>query len=351
MSAEDHDWLNRFTLQSKAQWHTVAALQKVYNTVYDGPIPVEDVLGRLFDWEVVEAEIVARATIMNADGVGEIEIVDETRKAMLRPPGSLGEDDEGGVLGVFKQGYQGHSYGKWLVENVGTILGDELNIYSAGLLRNGAQAWVQVSVPDTITTPEGVEFRPKLLAVTSYDGSLATTYKRVIENVVCDNTMAAGLSEDGQAYKLKHTKYSTTDGKIMEVRDALEMVYTTADDFTADVAKLCNITVSEGDFSKFLDEIAPLVGADGEVKEGRGATMAEKKREELSRLWNYDERVSPWKNTAYGVVQAMNTHCHHIQTVRGSEREERNMSLAISGGFEKLDAGTLETLNGVLAAA
>ena len=46
------------------------------------------------------------------------------------------------------------------------ILDDDLSISSAGLLRGGAVAWVEVSVPESITTPEGVVFRPNLLATT-----------------------------------------------------------------------------------------------------------------------------------------------------------------------------------------
>ena len=43
-------------------------------------------------------------------------------------------------------------------------------------------------MPDTIATPDGVTFRPNLLATTSFDGSIATTYKRTVTITVCDNT-------------------------------------------------------------------------------------------------------------------------------------------------------------------
>ncbi len=73
-----------------------------------------------------------------------------------------------------------HQYETWLLETVANILDDDLSISSAGLLRGGAIAWVEVSVPENITTPEGVEFRPNLLTTTSFDGSIATTFKRTI---------------------------------------------------------------------------------------------------------------------------------------------------------------------------
>ena len=61
-------------------------------------------------------------------------------------------------------------------------------------------------------------------------------------------------------------------------------------------------------------------------------------------------RVAPWANTAFGVLQAVNTHAHHIQTVKGAGRAERNMTKMVTGEFEKLDAATLDQLNLVLAA-
>ena len=101
-----------------------------------------------------------------------------------------------------------HQYREWLVGTVANILDDDLSISSAGLLREGAVAWVEVSVPESITTPEGVEFRPNLLATTSFDGSIATTFKRTVTDVVCDNTREAALAEKGQAYKVKHSRNS-----------------------------------------------------------------------------------------------------------------------------------------------
>lgn len=349
MSRETIEWLNTYTLQSRRVWHTDANIQKVAQTVYDGAIPVADVISRLFAWDAVEADVTATATIMDENGVGTITITDPERKAMLRPPGALGANDKGAIMGVFKSGYQGHSYADWLVHNVANILDDDLSIYSAGLLRGGAQAWVNVTVPDTITTPEGVEFRPNLLAVTSFDGSLATTYKRTVTATVCDNTMSAALGESkaGGEFKVKHSRHSKL--KLMEARDALALVHTIADDFAEQVAALTSVKVSDAEFDRFLESIAPTTDANGIEKTGRGLTMAENKHAEMRSLWRNDGRVAPWKNTAYGVVAAVNTHSHWVQTVRGAERDERNMNLTVTGGFDKLDAETLDTLTAVLA--
>ena len=42
----------------------------------------------------------------------------------------------------------------------------------------------------------------------------------------------------------------------MEARTALEMAYTTADDFASEVKALTSITVTDKDWDAFLDEIA-----------------------------------------------------------------------------------------------
>lgn len=347
MSRETANWLNTMTIigftdkRGKA-WHYRESEQGAEPNHYPGAIPIEDVRRRLFGWKVVEGDVTSVG--MNENGV--FTITDPNRKTMLRPPGSLGAQDLGAILGVFKSGYQGHDYDEWLLKQVASILDDDLNIGSAGLLKNGAQAFVQIEVPENIETPEGVIFRPNLLATTSFDGSLATCYKRTVTNVVCDNTMEAGLAEDGQQYKVKHSRYS--HAKLGDAREALAIVHTIADDFAAEVANLCSVKVSAGDWQKFLDEIAPLVDKDGQAKEGRGLTMAANKREEINKLYQFDERVAPWSGTAWGVVQAMNTHATHVQTVRGAERAERNMGLAVTGAFDALDRSTKDTIAAIV---
>jgi len=335
MSQETMQDLNQntligFTEKRGTAWHYRAEDQGDEPNHYPLAVPIEDVRRRLFHWEAVEGDVTS--TVVTENGV--LVVRDPERKTVIRP-------DTETILGIFKKGYKIHQYDEWLLELVSEILDDDLAIGSAGLLRGGAIAWVSVEVPESITTPEGVVFRPNLLAATAMDGSLSSTYTRCITNVVCDNTMAAGLAEKGQRIKIKHSRYSNL--RLGEARDALAIVHTVADDFAKQVADLCAETVTDKQFDQFLNALAPIPG-----EEGRGKTMAEAKRATLVNLWNDDERVTPWKNTAYGVVQAVNTATHHEFNVRG-DRGERNMLRAVTGNVEKLDAGTLAVLDGALA--
>lgn len=335
MSQETMEWLNLYTLIGFTEkrgnaWHYRRELQGIESNHYVGPVPVDDVLRRLFNFEVVDSPIYLRRAS------GEyVEI--PGRKAVVR-------DDNSIVLGIFKAGYQGHQYQEWLLENVADILDDELGIGSAGLLRNGGQAWVSVEVPDNIVTPEGVEFRPNLLATTSFDGTIATTFKRVRTDVVCDNTREMALGEQGQMFKVKHTKYSGY--RIHDAREALQIVHQMSAEFSEEVANLCAWKVSDEQFLRHLQIMVPINDELSKV----AITKGENKRGEIVQLYNNDPRVAPWKGTAFGVSSAYNTWRQHFGTIRkGVPRQVRNMENLINGKTGNEDAEVLRVLADVTA--
>lgn len=341
MSQETSHWLNTqtligFTLKRGRAWHYRREQQGAESNHYEGAIPIEDVRRRLFPWKAVRGSVQSVVTLPSGETAT---IHDASRLAVVRP-------DTQRVLGVFMDGYVIHQYDDWLVKNIETILDDELSIGSAGLLREGGVAWVSVDVPENMRTPEGVEFRPHLLAATSMDGTVATTYKRCVTNVVCDNTMSAALGErragGGQQIKIRHSSRSL--GRLQEARDALAIVHTLADDFAAQVAELTSMTVTDAAFERFLNSLVPLPD-----ERGRRRTNAETKREKLVTLYREDPRVSPWAGNAYGVVQLVNTFAHHEGRGRDETRGERNMLRAVTGGVDRLDKDTMEHLKVAMA--
>jgi len=331
MSMETSEWLNTYTLIGYTDkrgnaWH----YRKGANNHYSGAIPEDDVLNRLFNWDVLETPL--RFTFN-----GKSKVIDG-RKAMYR-------SDNGDVLGIFKDGYQGHSYKEWLLDNVKSILSSDLAIGSAGLLKNGAQAWVSIEMEELFTARDDVLFRPHLLACTSFDGSIATTYKRCIQVVVCDNTLSAGLSEKGQTYKLKHTKYS--QAKIGDAREALAIVFDTAADFEKEVNALVDTKVSDKQFENVLDILIPVPT---DEKNKRGITVAEKKRDEVTAIYRNDDRAAQWNGTQFGVLQAFNTWNHHFAQVRkGAPRVVRNMENVVSDKMGAADNAILNALTAVAA--
>ncbi len=183
-----------------------------------------------------------------------------------------------------------------------------------------------------------------LLATTSCDGSIATTYKPTVTDTVCDNTRACALAEKGQEFKV--TRTANSRAPLGPARQALAMMPTLAQDSAA-VTELCATDVSGRQWQQFLDQHAPRTDDAGKPLEGKARTLAEAKREDLNQLYRNDPRVAPWLGTAHGVVQAVNTYEHHGGTIRGN-RPERNGLKSINGDFDRLDRTNWQALRTVL---
>ena len=319
-----------YTSKRGQAWHHRAEYQGSEPNHYEHAIPVADVRRRLFCWSPVEADI--QAVTIDQDGVATY--TDSTRKAIVRP-------DTGAILGVFRTGYKVHDYDQWLITNVEGILDADLQIGSAGLLRGGAVAWVQVEMADTLSAA-GVEFRPFLTATTSLDGSIATTYQTGAQVVVCDNTLSAALHSADTRVKVRHSANSLA--RLAEVRDALVIVHQVADDFAAQVERLVNETVTDARWARFL---AAYCGTDDTKASKRALTTRRLQAKQMERLWYHDQRVTPWRGTAYGVLAAANTYAHHLAPVRGASRAERNAERLVTGKVHDLDRHTLKVLAGV----
>lgn len=344
MSKETLEWLNTNVLVGMTDkrghaWHYKMSAQGVESNHYASFIPYGDVMRRLFHWTADSMPLYVPVPTVTGEGVSEMSVV-PGRQAIVR-------SDTGTVLGIFKDGYTPHQYGEWLLGAVSNILSDTLNITSVGLLKGGAVAWVECSVPENVTTPEGVTFRPNILAGTSLDGTVATFYKRTITSTVCDNTFEIARGESGITYKVKHTRNSGF--KLNDARTALDLIDATGDDFASEVKALCEQSVTDRQWQAFLDSYSPTRDIrTGELLIGRSFTMAEHKQDALKRLYNNDTRVSPWRGTAFGVLQATNTYWHHESIVRGTNRVERNLLNAIDGTTARNDDETLAILGKVL---
>lgn len=316
---------------------------------YDGAIPIADISRRLFNFQAISRKVAVElpATIETMTHLDENNLpvrwtVQTDRQAIVR-------DDTFNVMGLFKTGYTPHQYEQWLIQVLSNIVGDTLGFAAVGVLREGALAYAQIEAPDNIMTPEGVEFRSSILTGTSFDGSVATFYKPVNTILRCDNQFESlRRSKLTAVYKVKHSRNSEV--KIADARAALGMIVAETDEFSAEIKALCETTVTDKQFSAFLESLAPTT-ENNVAKTGRGLTMATNKQDTLRRLWVRDDRVSPWKNTAFGVVQAVNTYSHHEQTVKGTGRAERNVINTIKGTTAKADVEALDLLQLILSNA
>lgn len=341
MSKETLEWLNQntligFTERRGNAWHYKESAQGDEPNHYEGAIPVADVYRRLFNWQAVEAP--AFVGIPTADGFDYV--LQNDRKFIVR-------SDDNSVLGIFKDGYQIHQYGEWLIDAVANIVDDSnLAVGQAGLLKGGAVAWVSIELPENIETPQGYTVRPQLLATTSHNGSLATTHKMTNTVVVCDNTLSMGLAERTGTHRTRHSKHSAF--KIQSVRDAIGIVHTMADNIMAEIAELSSVTVTDKQFFDIVNRLVPIAEI-GETTNSARTKMGNK-QDAIFDLYKNNAMVAPWKGTKLGVIQAFNTYQHHLS---GSDknRAQRNLTNAVMGKTDDADAEVLKAIDLVLANA
>jgi phage/plasmid-like protein (TIGR03299 family) len=305
---------------------------------YEGPIPVEDVIRRLFNFNAIVVPSYSGKLTRTDDG--EIQY-DHEGKPIVFPDFDpdrvyVVADDNDHRFYNATPGYKPHQYHDWLIGRVGGILGDDLSISSAGLLDERGTAWVEISVPENLNVA-GVEIRPNLLATTSHTGKLSTTYKRTITSVVCDNTYDAAMAEKGSTIKYRHTKNSSV--REIEAREALQIISATGDATVRAIEEMTDTKINGGQWELLLKTVVPSTGTQ------KGKTQAENVREAIDRMYQHDDRVAPWNGTAFGAFQAWSTYNTHERRVRGkTDRAERNMWEAIDGSTGKRDQIMLDAL-------
>lgn len=334
MSAETLEWLNRnsligFTDKRGNAWHHLEG----YDNHFAGAIPVERMLD-LMSYPLAEG--FPTVAVVTEDGVTSFPA--NGHKGIVRL-------DTGEVFKFFKEGYQIHQPREWLVENLDRLTHGGLNLAAGLLLKGGAVASVQAELTDTREAAEGVKHRPYITAATSMDGSMATTYLVGTRLWVCDNTLTYALAEnDALRHKVRHSSRSLS--RMGEVRENLGLVVeAVGDTIDREIERLTSEFVSDSRWAEFVDA---FTGLDNITRPGGKAEKnGHRKAADLNRLWNADERVAPWKNSAWGVLAAVNTAEHHIWGTDGTARETRNALRTVKGQWDAIDSNTLKVLASV----
>jgi phage/plasmid-like protein (TIGR03299 family) len=346
MTKETLKWLNNniligYTDQRGPAWHDVEKLKGDESNNYPGAIPVDDVVRRLFDWEAVAVHLYekvvcdpAEADFIDKDGRPVQIVLDEGVKKIVHPVTRKRFRNAG-------RDYVIHQYPDWLLNAVKDIIDDDINIGSAGLLRGGGVAFVTIEVPETIEIIEGFGVRPHLLASTSHNGQLATSYKTVATFVVCDNTLAMALREKTPQFTVKHTRYSQL--RLQTARDALQIVHRMTDEVRALVTELSELKVSTSEWNRLLDELAPIPDRTKEPNNEKLVEKARTKQAEIRNLYDNDKRVAPWRGSGLGVLQAFNTHRQQVAG-KNKGRRERNMLHTLGRVTRREDTKVLAAL-------
>lgn len=318
---------------------------------FDGSIPL-DVARRMVGWTPIQVPMLYTdpATGLTLPyGTVDDETNEYDGPMVVIRPGH-------GPIGYNGGGTNHANLWEWFIEGPAELLNTsagDLSLGFIGLFKSGGVCAVQIDLTKTVTDAiTGVETRHFLYAALALDGSMKPQLGRGKTRMVCDNTFKLGVSEAARNGMLYTPGKQTRNFKIdwADAARVLDILRVDAETESARDREMCQFTVTDAEWFKFLDGWTPLVDVKtGEELKGRSRTLAENKRDALSGLWNTDMRVAPWRNTAFGVSQAVTTYGQHMQTVRNVNRLERhrhNMILGKSAGEETAALDLLQTVIG-----
>jgi Domain of unknown function (DUF932) len=366
---------------------------------YSGYIPLSVIRSDIFGWSVLDGvmSVTVDLHIPGDHPLSKTPGTEERRQVTFNVPewkGVIREDkliecylndklDELAAdtcMNIASKSFPTDNLAKVLLDNTIEVVGggDNMGITGAGVLKWGKVGYLEVSIPETLHDPHtGIKFRPNMLGSTSFDGSVATRWDRTITNVVCDNTHQWALQQSGDAtgsFKIKRTKNFAA--RLPEARKCLGLMEQGADEFTKILAEWSRVDVSPKQFIKWLDVIVPvpdvkmveksrIVSIQGEKDKvekynaviTNSQNIALNKRDDLSKMYFEDPRVSPWAGTKLGVGLLVNTWARYDQKMKGEKLHDGNVLQArvegqllkvLDNSFQKQDVEFLDALDEVL---
>lgn len=242
-------------------------------------------------------------------------------------------------LGTVGEGYTPihHSKGFEMLDHI-VRSANEAHYETAGVLGKGEIVWGLINLNMTIHVGDDMSI-PRLLFATSYDGSMAHTYRNCVERVVCNNTLNVALSEKGRSqFRVKHTKFAKD--RLTEAHKALDAISADVRTVEAKLNFLAQRKVTKESYQSIMDRLFPPTKAeDGEVKE---STRRENILGDILGLYeSCDKNAFPeQRGTAYNLLNAITEYTDHERSTRNGGRAES----AVFGSGDQLKSKALELI-------
>ncbi|HWL41811.1 MAG TPA: DUF932 domain-containing protein [Ilumatobacter sp.] len=280
MSSEIIPGLDTMALAERA-WHghgTLVGRQMSYAEA----IPLAGL-----DWTAQLAPV----TALTANGVTEV----PTHRATYR-------SDTGAVLGVVGADYAPHQPADLLeLARLTVDAGPtDAHVEVLGTLRGGRILFITIALPGDVVIAGDVHM-PRLVWVTSMDGTLATRAVATMVRAVCWNTIRASFRTARTSWAARHT--SSLTGRAAEARRALELTWKVSDSFRDEVEALTRQTITD----RQADQVIGVLWPDDPAASARTRASAARRRDQVRRIYLGDDPRVGWRGTAYGVVQAVST--------------------------------------------
>ncbi len=188
-------------------------------------------------------------------------------------------------------------------------------IETLGSLKGGRRIWALAKTDIANDVVSGDRLKAFLLLITSCDGSLATTAKFISTRVVCWNTQAVALGEDGQEVKVRHN----TEFNAESVKGRMGLLGSNAfDSFMDRMRALSKVKMTNGDAELVVASLLPApANPKTKIQETKGFRA-------IMGLFNGNgigANMAGVQGTAWGLLNAVTEYTDH--RIRAHSAENR----------------------------
>ncbi len=188
------------------------------------------------------------------------------------------------------------------------------SIDTVGSLKGGRRMWALANTNVEDEVNNGDLIKAYLLLITSCDGSLATTAKFISTRVVCWNTQAIALTEEGQQVKVRHNTAFNADA----VKGEMGLIGRKAfGSFIDRMRNLSSVPLSTQGAKHALSLILPNPAGDMELQDTKGY----RKIMDLFQGGAKGSNLPGVAGTAWGLLNAVTEYTdHHIRAHKAENR-------------------------------
>lgn len=252
--------------------------------------------GHLKDWNLRKAEV-------SAEGI----IVPE-QYAVLRDNPITGDVDSLGVVGERYHILQNEE----LIGLLDTLVDESgAHFETAGAIDGGRKVFVTMKMPGHLKIGGVDRIDNYLAAVTSHDGSTATSLMVTPVRIVCQNTLNMAFSQASNTFRVRHLKGA--QAKLIEqARKSLEFTFDYLDGFQAEAYRMVNTELTDAAFHQIITE---AYGSKEDTPQIT-ATRRDNQVAEMMHLFTTASTQAEVRNTVWGGMNAVTEWADHYSPVR-----------------------------------
>lgn len=250
--------------------------------------------------------------------------------------------DDGEVLHIAKGRYTPVQYGDVFDIARDAVALDQNGSYvdTLGTMKGRKQFFCSIVLDRIALDPQGVNdlLDVRLNVLSSHDGTLGIVLATGVERLICCNQSTVINRKARTRFAARHT--TNASERLALAASALKMAREDAGIIKQEAEKLLRVPSSE---EKVLRVIEKLWGKEGDL-EGRGATIAENRRQAILSIYRSDTCVGAVGHNSWAAYGAFTEYLDHARIQGGKNPGERLARGAILGAKDDLKTRVGELL-------